>query len=99
LQGATAIIAERGLKDAEEGGAAASDYLRLLGLVAMGYCFAKASKIAAQALAGQPGRCFYKAKIDTARFFFEKLLPQSASLYLTIKAGKGAVMDFAEAAF
>ncbi|MDK4805532.1 MAG: acyl-CoA dehydrogenase C-terminal domain-containing protein [Novosphingobium aromaticivorans] len=100
LQGATALIAERGLKDAEEGGAAASDYLRLLGLVAMGYCFAKASKIAAQALAqGSPDAAFYKAKIDTARFFFEKLLPQTASLYLTIKAGKGAVMDFAEAAF
>ena len=80
--------------------AAASDYLRLLGLVAMGYCFAKASKIAAQALAqGSPDAAFYKAKIDTARFFFEKLLPQTASLYLTIKAGKGAVMDFAEAAF
>lgn len=42
---------------------------------------------------------FYKAKIDTARFFYEKLLPQSAALYLTIKAGKAAVMDFAEDAF
>jgi hypothetical protein len=44
------------LKDAEEGGAAATDYLRLMGLVAMGYCFAKASKIAQPRPMGQPGR-------------------------------------------
>jgi len=100
LQGATAMIAERGMKDPEEGGAAATDYLRLMGLVAMAYCFAKSTKIASRALMSGTGEAaFYKAKIDTARFFYEKLLPQSASLFLSIKAGKGALMDFAEDAF
>ncbi|KAH2775919.1 hypothetical protein KXW38_000915, partial [Aspergillus fumigatus] len=46
LQLSTATIAEKGLKDPEEAGAAATDYLRLLGLVGMAYCFAKATKIA-----------------------------------------------------
>ena len=43
LQLATAQIAERGLNYAEEAAAAATDYLRPLGMVAMGYCFARAT--------------------------------------------------------
>ncbi|MGQ4827946.1 acyl-CoA dehydrogenase C-terminal domain-containing protein, partial [Enterococcus faecalis] len=43
LQGATAMIAERGLRDPEEAGAASTDYLRLMGLVAMAYVFARAA--------------------------------------------------------
>jgi hypothetical protein len=100
LQLATARIAEKGLKDPEEAGAAATDYLRLLGLVAMGFCFAKATKIAGQKLAeGTDEAAFYKAKIATATFFFDRILPQTASLFLAIKAGKASMMALDEAAF
>jgi alkylation response protein AidB-like acyl-CoA dehydrogenase len=100
LQGASALVAQRGLKDPEEAGAAASDYLRLMGLVAMGYCLAKSAGIAAKALAeGSSEREFYTAKIQTATFFFDRILPQTASLYLAIKAGKGSMMALDEAAF
>ncbi|MFT3965046.1 MAG: acyl-CoA dehydrogenase C-terminal domain-containing protein [Sphingobium sp.] len=100
LQLATARIAEKGLKDPEEAGAAATDYLRLLGLVAMGYCFAKATRIAGQRLAeGTDEAAFYKAKIATATFFFDRILPQTASLFLAIKSGKASMMALDEAAF
>lgn len=100
LQLATAKIAEKGLKDPEEAGAAATDYLRLLGLVAMGYCFAKATKIAAGKLAaGTDETAFYKAKIATATFFFDRILPQTAALFLSIKAGKASMMALDDAAF
>ncbi|MET0366157.1 MAG: acyl-CoA dehydrogenase C-terminal domain-containing protein [Sphingobium sp.] len=100
LQLATARIAEKGMADPEEAGAAATDYLRLLGVVAMAYCFAKSVKIASVKLAeGTDEAAFYKAKIATATFFFDRILPQSASLFLAIKAGKASMMALDEAAF
>ena len=100
LQMATASIAERGMQDPEEGAAAATEYLRLLGLVAVGYCFAKSGKIAEGKLAsgtGEPG--FYDAKLKTAAFFFQRILPQVGSLLQAIKAGKASVMALDDAAF
>jgi alkylation response protein AidB-like acyl-CoA dehydrogenase len=100
LQGSTAMIAQRGLKDPEEAGAAATDYLRQLGLTAMAYCFAKSVKVAMAHLAeGSDEADFYGAKITTARFFFDRILPQTASCYLAIKAGKGSMMALDDAAF
>jgi hypothetical protein len=55
----------------------------------MAYCFAKSTKLAGFQLAfGTPEKAFYDAKIKTATFFFERILPQSASLFLAIKAGE-----------
>ena len=100
LQGSTALIAQRALKDAEEGGAAATDYLRLLGLVAMAYCFAKSAGLAQARLAeGADDAPFYQAKLNTARFFFDRILPQTATLYLAIKSGKASLMAMDEAQF
>ncbi|WJS99494.1 acyl-CoA dehydrogenase C-terminal domain-containing protein [Novosphingobium humi] len=100
LQLSTATIAEKGLKDPEEAGAAATDYLRLLGLVGMAYCFAKATKIAGlQLFFGTEDKAFYETKIKTATFFFEKILPQATTHFLAIKAGKGALMAFGEDEF
>ncbi|PTD15851.1 acyl-CoA dehydrogenase C-terminal domain-containing protein [Sphingomonas fennica] len=100
LQLSTAKIAEKGMKDPEEAAAAATDYLRLLGLVAMGYCFAKAAKIAAAKLAeGGNDAAFYQAKIATAAFFFDRILPQTSACFLAIKAGKKSMMGLDEAAF
>lgn len=100
LQLSTATIAQRSLQDPEEAGAASVDYLRLLGLVAMGYCFARATKIAGlQILFGSEDKSFYDAKIKTATFFFERILPQATSCFLAIKAGKKSIMALDEAAF
>jgi hypothetical protein len=100
LQGATALIAERGMRDPEEAGAAATDYLRLMGLVAMAYVFARAVKVAQARLAeGSDDAAFYTAKIHTARFFYDRLLPQATAAFLAIKAGKASTMALDEAAF
>jgi alkylation response protein AidB-like acyl-CoA dehydrogenase len=100
LQLSTATIAQRGLKDPEEAGAASSDYLRLLGLVAMGYCFAKATRVAGiQLFFGKEDKPFYDAKIKTATFFFERILPQATACFLAIKAGKKSMMALDDAAF
>ena len=100
LQLSTGHIAQKGLKDPEEAGAAAYDYLRLLGFVAMAYCFAKATKVAHQKLAeGTDEIAFYEAKIITAKFFFDRLLPPATAQFMAIKSGKASMMDMPEDAF
>ncbi len=100
LQLATAHIAEAGLRDPEEAGAAASEYLRLFGLVALGFMWARMAKTAAAKLAsGAEDAAFYHAKLVTARFYMERILPQAGALYLAIKSGKQAMMGLEEAAF
>ena len=100
LQLATAHIASKGLADPEEAGAAASEYLRLFGLVALGYMWARMAVLAAERLPAANGDAgFYAAKLATVRFFFDRILPQAGGLYLAIKSGKAAMMALDEAAF
>ncbi|QCN97204.1 acyl-CoA dehydrogenase (plasmid) [Azospirillum argentinense] len=100
LQQATAIIAQKGLKDPEEAGAAATDYLRLFGLVALGWMWLKMVKAAqAKLAAGEGNAAFLEAKIRTARFYTAKLLPQTNALFITIMAGSKPLMEMEEAAF
>ncbi|WP_353860426.1 acyl-CoA dehydrogenase C-terminal domain-containing protein [Azospirillum formosense] len=100
LQQATAIIAQKGLKDPEEAGAAATDYLRLFGLVALGWMWLRMVKAArARLAAGEGNATFLEAKIRTARFYTAKLLPQTNALFITIMAGSGPLMEMEETAF
>jgi alkylation response protein AidB-like acyl-CoA dehydrogenase len=100
LQLATAQIAQSGLRDPEEAGAAASEYLRLFGLVALGFVWARTGQLAADKLPQADGDAgFYRAKLATAQFFMERILPQAGALYGAIKAGKGAMMAVDEALF
>ena len=92
LQQATATIAQRGLQNPEEAAAAASEYLRLFALVAMAYLWCCAVRSAHRG--GAHGEAFYRAKLTTATFFFERVLPQSGSLFAAIMGGAGAINEF-----
>jgi alkylation response protein AidB-like acyl-CoA dehydrogenase len=100
LQLATGHIAATGMADPEEAGAAATDYLRLFGLVALGFMWVRSAVIAAEKLA-KPGddAGFYKAKLTTARFYMERVLPEVGGLLAAIKSGKASMMEMDEAAF
>jgi hypothetical protein len=77
----------------------ATEYLRLFGLVALGFMWARSAVIAADKLARpEDNAASYKAKLITARFYMERILPQVGGLLVTIKAGKGAMMEMDEAA-
>ncbi|WP_428534721.1 acyl-CoA dehydrogenase C-terminal domain-containing protein [Rhodopila sp.] len=100
LQLATGQIAATGAADPEEAGAAATDYLRLFGLVALGFMWLRSAVVAAGKLSRPDSdAAFYKAKLTTARFYMERILPQVGGLLVTIKAGKSAMMEMDEAAF
>lgn len=91
LQNATLVIAQKGMTNPNEAGAASADYLRLFGLVAMAYMWAKMAE-QAYAKKGSMSSDFYEKKIITGLFFMDKILPQTGSLLSTIMAGSSSVM-------
>jgi alkylation response protein AidB-like acyl-CoA dehydrogenase len=101
LQQATAVIAQKGLKDPNEAGAASVDYLRMFALVALGYMWCLMVKTAQEKLAADDDgrRDFYESKIHTARFFFERMLPETDARFRMITAGGKSLMALGAAGF
>ena len=96
----TKLTTELGMKafgNADEVGAAAVDYLRVVGHLCFAYFFARMAKIALEKKdSGDP---FYTAKLATARFYFAKLLPETAGLIRSARAGVAPLMAMDEALF
>ncbi len=96
----TKLTTELGMKafgNADEVGAAAVDYLRVAGHLVFAYFWARMAKVALENQgSGDP---FYTAKLHTARFYFAKLLPETASLIRTARAGLAPLMAMDEALF
>ena len=96
----TKLTTELGMKafgNADEVGAAAVDYLRVCGHLVFAYFWARMAKVALEKQAG--GDPFYKAKLATARFYYAKLLPETAGLIRTARAGLAPLMEMEEALF
>ncbi|HXV22895.1 MAG TPA: acyl-CoA dehydrogenase C-terminal domain-containing protein [Alphaproteobacteria bacterium] len=96
LQQATAWLAQAGLKDPTEGGAAASEYLRLFALTAFAYMWVRMAKAA---LARPDDAEFARTKLATARFFMARLLPESGALFQSLMSGAKPLMDIEATAF
>jgi len=96
----TKLTTEIGMKamgNADEVGAAAVDYLRVCGHLVFAYFWARMAKVAlAKKDGGDP---FYTAKLATARFYFAKLLPETAGLIRSCRAGLTPLMEMDEAMF
>ena len=93
----TTEIGMKAFKNPDEVGAAAVDYLRVCGHLVFAYLWARMAKVA---LAKQDsGDTFYIAKLATARFYFARLLPETASLIRTARAGSASVMELDAALF
>ncbi|TAJ83117.1 acyl-CoA dehydrogenase [bacterium] len=95
LQQATLWIAQESLKDRDEAGAAAGDYLRMFALVTLAYMWARTAKVAVGKLAGEKGS-FYRAKLATASFYMRRVLPQTSALLAAITSGARPIMDVRE---
>ena len=81
-----------------EVGAAAVDYLDLFGLTAEAYLWARMVK-AAKPKADNDTSGFYTGKLKTARFFYDRLLPQTVALAEGIRNGSDSMMAFSEEEF
>jgi alkylation response protein AidB-like acyl-CoA dehydrogenase len=102
LQRASAWLAQEGMKNPDQAGAAATDYLHLFGFTALGYLWARMAEVAHRRLAEGAGgeeAAFYQAKLATARFYMQRLLPRSGAHFATLMSGSEAVMAFPDAAF
>ena len=86
------------MKDRDEAGAAATDYLRLVGHLTYAWLWARMAEVAYTKL-DSASDDFYKAKIATARFYFAKLLPEVESLKATIKGGAKPLMSLEDEQF
>jgi len=97
VQGFTMEIGMKGMQNPDEVGAAAFDYMRVVGHLVYAYFFARMAKVALEKQAS--GDKFYAAKLATARFYFAKLLPQVETMMITAKAGLKPLMEMEEALF
>ncbi len=95
LEEATAWIAANSMRDPEQAGAAASPYLRLTALTVIAYLWSRMAGVAGRKLAdGAGNRPLLEAKQVSARYYFEKLLPESQWLLQDITSGKDSMMAF-----
>jgi len=98
LQQGTAAVAQKSLVNRDEAGAVATDLLKLFGYVTVAFMWARMTKIAL-AKQGDDPNGFYAAKIKTARFYMQRVLPITSSLFAMIMAGAKTTMDMSEELF
>ena len=89
----TTELGFKGLQNPDEVGAAAVDYLRVAGHFVFGYLFARMAQVALREIANGNTDPFYVAKLQTARFYFAKLFPETVTLMRTARAGSKVLMD------
>jgi len=91
----TMEIGMKAFQSPDEAGAAAVDYLRIIGHLVMSYFWARMAKVALARVKadGDAVEPFYRAKLSTARFYFAKLQPETASLIRTARAGAKSLME------
>lgn len=84
-------VGMKAMQDREEVGAASVDYLMYSGYVTLAYLFARAAKQAAVSLEGDE-KAFYAAKLNTARFYYQRLLPRTKAHAQMIQSGASSLM-------
>ena len=89
----TTELGFKGFQNPDEVGAAAVDYLRVAGHLVFGYFWARMAQVALREIAAGNTDPFYQAKLQTARFYFAKLFPETATLMRTARAGSKVLMD------
>jgi hypothetical protein len=95
LQQATLWLAQRGVANPNDAGAAASDYLRLMGIVTVGWMWARMAKLAKEKLAADARTASASnSKLTLARYWMERMMPECAMLFARIQAGSDTIMTF-----
>jgi alkylation response protein AidB-like acyl-CoA dehydrogenase len=87
----TMEIGMKAFRNQDEVGAAAVPYLRVVGHLVYAYFFARMAKLALAKLDSGDG--FYKAKLATARFYYARLLPETAMLIRQARSGAANLLD------
>jgi hypothetical protein len=93
LQQATLWFLQNGMKNPDNVGAGAQPYLHLMGIVAVGLMWLRMASAAAKLKAAEEGdTAFLDAKLTTARYFAERIMPDAGALRRKIEGGSEALM-------
>ena len=85
-------IKEKIITSKDDANAACNDYLKVLGYVAVGYSWIKVLEVCYNEY--DSNKNFYEDKIQTANFYFSRILPRVESHYLSAKTDSKHIMDF-----
>ena len=96
----TLHIGTKAMENADEAGAASVDYLMFSGYSCLAYFWANAAFKARAALAAENSEGeFYEAKLKTARFYYQRILPRTSTCEAAILSGADNVMSLEVEAF
>jgi alkylation response protein AidB-like acyl-CoA dehydrogenase len=96
----TMKIGMAAMKNHDEAGAAAVDYLMYSGYATLAYFWAAQARVAAEKLAAGAGEeGFYRAKLQTARFYFQRILPRTRMHVAAMQSGAANLLEMNEADF
>ncbi|MEL4072181.1 acyl-CoA dehydrogenase C-terminal domain-containing protein [Ochrobactrum sp. GPK 3] len=100
LQAATMWLMQNAMAKPDNAGAASNDYMHLFGLVALGLMWGRMAKVAEEKLAaGEGNKAYLEAKLVTARYYFERIMPESAAHLARIQSGADSMMALPADAF
>jgi alkylation response protein AidB-like acyl-CoA dehydrogenase len=99
LQTATMWLMQNGMANPNNAGAAAYPYMTLLGTVALGLMWLRMARASTEALAASDDAAFHQAKLTTARFFAERIMPETGALRRKLEAGAETLMAMPVEAF
>jgi alkylation response protein AidB-like acyl-CoA dehydrogenase len=95
VQKLTMEIGMKAFGNQDEAGAAAVDYLRVVGHLVYAYFWARMARVALDRVKAEGDKVdpFYRAKLITARFYFQRLLPETAAHIRAARSGAKNVME------
>lgn len=99
LQQASMWFMQNAMAKPDNAGAGATDYLHLFGLVALGYMWCQIADAANAKLKNGGDAARFNAKLVTARFFMERMMPETATRLARIQAGAASTMELPAEAF
>ena len=85
-------ISEKTKTEKDDASAAANDYLKTLGFVSVAYAWIKVLEVSFKDY--DENKDFYDDKINTAKFYFDKVLPRAEQHYKTAISGSSNIMNF-----
>ncbi len=100
LQEASMWFMQNAMAKPDNAGAGSYDYMHLFGLVALGYMWCRiAEAVLAKLPKANGSAARLNAKLVTARFFMERMLPETATRLTRIQAGAASTMELPDDAF
>ncbi|WP_312146448.1 acyl-CoA dehydrogenase C-terminal domain-containing protein [Brevundimonas sp.] len=99
LQDGTMWLMQNGMANPDNAGAASTDYLHIFGLTALAYMWAQMAKSAQAKIAAGDADPYYVTKLQTGRYFVERILPDAGAHLTKMKTGAEVLMQMPAEAF